>query len=86
MLEIFGRTCGITMTNPSFICVDNAADVSSSPFGSTYMLFTVGMLVLHMILLSHIQIVVACTLPFLFLNLAENVTLQLGTLTIQICL
>ncbi|KAJ3089061.1 hypothetical protein HK102_007302 [Quaeritorhiza haematococci] len=75
LIDAFGRTCGLALSGPSpgWYCVDRAmrAD-TASPFGSTFMLFTIGFLL----------VLILC-IPMGIMNLDDNVGLQVAAFIIS---
>jgi amino acid permease len=65
LIDIFGRTCGIVLSaQPGWICVTAAGD-SPSPFGTNFMLFTFGLIV-----------VLLFVIPLGMTNLDDNMWVQ----------
>ena len=75
LINIFGKTCGISYPG-KFICVSTQS-MSSSPFGDSWMLITIGIIVVFFMVV-----------PLLFIKMSENMYLQLftGVLSFLICI
>lgn len=69
LIDIFGKTCGVTMNNFTWICVgkESSNTFLPSPFGYEMMLFTIGFLA---------ALVIA--IPFFFYDLDKSVELTVG--------
>eukprot|EP01132_Coremiostelium_polycephalum_P002424 gene2424-2994_t len=65
LIFIFKKSCGVSFTE-GWICV-HEEHASSSPFSDTYMLFTLGYI-----------IVLCIIIPLGFLNLDDNIVIQIG--------
>lgn len=63
--NVFGKTCGLALSGVDVWKCVGGSFKSASPFGDTYMFFTIGFLV-----------VLVCTLPFGLMNLDDNIGVQ----------
>ncbi|KAJ3221762.1 hypothetical protein HK099_003152 [Clydaea vesicula] len=71
-IDVAGTTCGLATSEPFFRCVVSKG-VDSSPFGEMWMLITFGFIA-----------VLVLTLPLLFIDMGENILIQVGTLLISL--
>ncbi|KAJ3275307.1 hypothetical protein HK104_003922 [Borealophlyctis nickersoniae] len=74
LIDIFGKSCGLALSGDhlGWYCVSQGSTSMPSPFGDTWMLFTLGIVVVLLI-----------SIPMGMLNLDDNVGIQIGVLAIS---
>ncbi|KAK5665698.1 hypothetical protein BDV3_006745 [Batrachochytrium dendrobatidis] len=76
LVAIFGKSCGLAIDKAvtGWVCVSTSGDLPS-PFGYTFMLFTLGFL-----------IVMVMVIPFGVMNIDDNMGIQVGAFIVSIAI